>query len=98
MLKGASKIRTDNFQMDPGISVIKLLVQHEEKDYFVYSCSADSFFERAGFDSRRVYTAAGSWEYYQCAKACSSRAVFPSVGPVQDILANLREYGVPRLP
>ncbi|CAK9054238.1 unnamed protein product [Durusdinium trenchii] len=65
-----------------------------EKDYFVYSSSADSFFERAGFDSRRVYTAAGSWEYYQCAKACSSSAVFPAVRAIQHILSNLRDYGV----
>ncbi|CAJ1354456.1 unnamed protein product [Effrenium voratum] len=64
-----------------------------DKDYFVYSCSADQLFERAGFDSRRIYTPAGSWKYYQCARACSKSSVFESRTAVQEILENLRQFG-----
>ena len=65
-----------------------------EKDYFIYSSSADGFFERAGFDERRIYSAAGSWEYYQCASACTSGSVFPSAPAFSIILNSLKEYGV----
>lgn len=65
-----------------------------EKDYFIYSSSADPFFERAGFDDRRIYPAAGSWEYYQCAQACSSGSVFPAGPAMATILASLEDYGV----
>lgn len=71
-----------------------LAVAVGEKDYFVYSFTAESFFHKAGFDSRRIYSAAGSWEFLQCAKACSSSSVFPSSEAVHEILSNLREYSV----
>lgn len=71
-----------------------LAVAVGEKDYFVYSFTAESFFHKAGFDSRRIYSAAGSWEFLQCAKACSSSSVFPSCEAVHEILSNLREYSV----
>lgn len=57
-------------------TVERLGVAVGEKDYFVYTCNADSYFERAGFDRRRIYTPAGSWRYYQCARPCSNEAVF----------------------
>eukprot|EP00438_Fugacium_kawagutii_P033455 Skav223166 [mRNA] locus=scaffold3747:98184:98825:+ [translate_table: standard] len=71
-----------------------LAVAVGQKDYFVYSCSADSFFYKAGFDSRRIYNAAGSWDFFQCAKACSSSAVFPANEAIGQILSDLKEYNV----
>lgn len=91
----------------PGAAYKDLLtaLQTSGKDYFVYTSNVDGAFERAGFDSKRIYAVQGDMAFYQCVRPCSQEAVFPS-GP---LIASLRaqtdsatgrvpESAVPRCP
>jgi len=82
------------FQLDKRC-VKSLEAMLTNKDYFIYTCSTDGSFERAGFDKDRIYTPQGDWSYYQCKTPCSRDAVFKRYSVPEQLLSNMGVKGKP---
>ena len=47
--------------------ILKLV---QNKDYFVITTNVDQFFQKAGFDKRRLFYTQGDYGLFQCSEPC----------------------------
>eukprot|EP01060_Flectonema_neradi_P010045 TRINITY_DN17193_c0_g1_i1.p1 TRINITY_DN17193_c0_g1~~TRINITY_DN17193_c0_g1_i1.p1 ORF type:complete len:329 (+),score=37.43 TRINITY_DN17193_c0_g1_i1:56-988(+) len=56
------------FPPNEGYTALKELTTN--KDYFIVTSNVDGMFEKAGFETDRIFTPQGDWAYYQCLRLC----------------------------
>ena len=51
----------------------QLPVPGVDRNYFVITTNVDEQFVKAGFPSEKIFATQGSYNYFQCSKACHDR-------------------------
>jgi NAD-dependent SIR2 family protein deacetylase len=67
----------------------ELLELVQNKDHFVISSNVDMFFEKNGFDPKRIWEPQGDWRTMQCLTPCRPDAYWPSQPTIDAILPQI---------
>lgn len=65
------------------------MVQNKQNNYFVYTSNIDGYFERAGYDPKKILECHGSMVHFQCLDGCSQE-IWPA--PDEEIALNKRPF------
>lgn len=69
----ATHVNHVRFDFPPNSMYQALLDIVKDKNYFVITTNVDAMFEKAGFDTERLYTPQGDYALMQCVKACTDQ-------------------------
>ena len=62
----------------------------KDKQYFVITTNVDNQFTKSGFPSNKVYATQGSYNYFQCSKACHD-SLYKNTGIIKEMVDNIDE-------
>ena len=66
----------------------------KDKDYFVLTTNVDGLFERAGFDTNRIFATQGDYKYFQCKKACHNKLYY-NEDAIKSMVAHTKDCKIP---
>lgn len=79
----------------PAMPLYMLLFQLvRDKEYFVITTNVDAQFEKAGFDTARLFAVQGDHREMQCARACHQK-VYSNLDAVKKILETTHDLTIP---
>lgn len=78
-----------------GFKLLLDLVKSKDDNYFVFTSNVDGQFQKAGFDSQKIYEVHGSIHHLQCTDACT-QSVWSN--KLEDIKINMQTLEAQTLP
>ena len=68
----------------------KLYELVKDKNYFVITTNVDDQFVKSGFPSQKVYATQGSYNYFQCSRACHDK-LYKNTDIIREMVENIDE-------
>lgn len=72
----------------------KLYELFKDKNYFVLTTNVDGLFEKAGFDTNRIFATQGDYKYFQCKKACHNKLYY-NESQIRAMVAHTKNCKIP---
>jgi NAD-dependent SIR2 family protein deacetylase len=72
----------------------KLYELFKDKNYFVLTTNVDGLFEKAGFDTNRIFATQGDYKYFQCKKACHNK-LYNNESQVRTMVSHTENCKIP---
>ena len=72
----------------------KLYELSKNKNYFVLTTNVDGLFEKAGFDTNRIFATQGDYKYFQCKKACHNK-LYNNESQIRTMVSHTKNCRIP---
>ena len=79
-----------------GFKLLLSLVNQIEGNYYIFTSNVDGQFQKAGFDSDKIYEIHGSIHYLQCANACTESIWKNEIKDLEVDIENLEAKTLPK--